>query len=67
MFFQIHKDGQAIDGSSYHSLEEAASALEKAEQGGQVTEVDASDKIVRRYSRQECRAAALKFRHEVAS
>lgn len=67
MFFQIHKDGQAIDGSSYTSLEEASAALERAEQGGQVAEVDASDKIVRRYTLQECRTAARRFRHEVSS
>ena len=64
MFFQIHKDGQAVDGSSYSSLEEAAAALEKAEQGGQVAEVDASDRIVRRYTLQECRKAARKFSQE---
>ena len=33
MFFQIHKDGQAVDGGSYSSLEEAASALESGNQG----------------------------------
>jgi len=64
MFFQIHKDGHAVDGSSYGNLEEASSALEKAEQGGEVAEVDASDRIVRRYTPQECRAAARKFRHD---
>jgi hypothetical protein len=63
MFFQIHKDGQAVDGGSYSSLEEAAAVLESAEQGGQVAEVDASDKIVRRYTLQECRAATRKVRH----
>jgi hypothetical protein len=63
MFFQIHKDGQAVDGGSYSSLEEAASALERAEQGGQVAEVDASDKIVHRYTLQECRAATRKGRN----
>jgi hypothetical protein len=67
MFFQIHKDGQAVDGSSYPSLEEASAALEKAKQGGQVAEVDGSDKIIRRYTLQECRTAARKFRHEVVS
>ena len=50
MFFQIHKDGQAVDGGSYHSLEEACAVVEKAEHGGEVTEVDAFDKIVRRYT-----------------
>ena len=58
MFFQIHKDGQAVDGSSYPTLEEAAAALDKAEQGGQVAEVDASDRIVRRYTLHECRTAS---------
>jgi hypothetical protein len=62
MFFQIHRDGQAIDGRSYSSLEEASDALEKAEQGGQVAQVDASDTIVRRFTLQECRRAALRFR-----
>jgi hypothetical protein len=61
MFFQIHKDGQAVDGSSYSNLEEASAALEKAQQGGEVAEVDASDKILRRYTPHECRAAARKF------
>jgi hypothetical protein len=65
MFFQIHKDGQAVDGGSYPSLEEASAALESAEQGGQVAEVDASDKIVRRYTLQECRAATRKVRQAV--
>jgi hypothetical protein len=55
MFFQIHKSGRAIDGSSYSSLEEAVSVLEKAEQGGEVVEVDAADRIVRRFTLQECR------------
>jgi hypothetical protein len=63
MFFQIYKDGQSVDGSSYRSLEEASAALEKSERGGQVAEVDASDRIVRRYTVQECRIAARKFRH----
>jgi len=67
MFFQIHKDGQAVDGGSYPSLEEACAVVEKAEQGGEVTEVDASDRIVRRYTPQECRTAARKFRHQVAN
>lgn len=62
MFFQIHKDGQAVDGGSYPTLAEASSALESAQQGGQVAEVDASDKIVRRYTLQEYRAAT-KDRH----
>jgi hypothetical protein len=61
MFFQIHKDGQAVDGSSYSSLKEASAALEKTEQGGQVAEVDASDKVIRRYTLQECRTAARKL------
>ena len=57
MFFQIHKDGHAVDGSSYSTLAEASSALDQAEQGGQVVEVDATDNIVRRYTLQECRAS----------
>lgn len=65
MFFQIHKDGQAVDGSSYRSLEEASAALEKTEQGGQVAQIDDSDTIVRRYTLQECRTAARKFRHDL--
>ena len=65
MFFQIHRDGQAVDGSSYPTLGEASAALEKAEQGGQVAEVDASDKIVRRYTLQECRKAVRNFRHDI--
>lgn len=40
MFFQIYKNGQPVDGGSYPSLEEAAAALERAQQGGEVTEVD---------------------------
>ena len=67
MFFQIHKDGLPADGNSYRSLEEASAILEKAEQGGEVTEVDASDRILRRYTPQECRTAARKFRNEVSS
>jgi hypothetical protein len=67
MFFQIHKDGQPVDGGSYSSLEEASVALERNEQGGQVAEVDASDKVVRRYTLQECRAATRKVRHALNS
>ncbi len=67
MFFQIHKDGLPVDGNSYGSLEEASAVLEKAEQGGEVTEVDASDKIVRRYTLQERRTAVRKFRNEASS
>jgi hypothetical protein len=40
MSFQIHKNGIAVDGVSYASLEEASAALEKAAQGGEVTAVD---------------------------
>jgi hypothetical protein len=61
VFFQIHKDGQAVDGSSYPSLEEACRALEKAQQGGQVAEVDAFDRIIRRYTPHECSTATRKF------
>ena len=55
--FQIHKNGSAVDGVSYPSLEEAFAALEKAAQGGEVTAVDAFDQIVRRYTADECRTA----------
>ena len=44
MFFQVHRDGNAVDGNSYPTLEEASAALQKAKQGGQVAEVDASDR-----------------------
>lgn len=56
-FFQIHKNGSAVDGVSYPSLEEASVALEKAAQGGEVTAVDGLDQIVRRYTADECRTA----------
>lgn len=56
-FFQIHKNGSAVDGVSYASLWEAATELEKAAQGGEVTAVDGFDRIVRRYTSEECRAA----------
>jgi hypothetical protein len=62
MFFQIHRDGQAVDGTSYPTLEEASAALHKAEQGGQVAEVDEWDKIIRRYTLQECRTATRNSR-----
>ncbi|MGA8440767.1 MAG: hypothetical protein WB762_13760 [Candidatus Sulfotelmatobacter sp.] len=57
MFFQIHKNGCAVDGASYPSLEEACVALEKAAQGGEITAVDGLDQIVRRYTAEECRTA----------
>jgi hypothetical protein len=57
MFFQIHKNGSAIDGVSYASLEEASAALDKAAQGGEVTAVDGLDQIIRRYTADECRTA----------
>jgi hypothetical protein len=56
-FFQIHKNGSAVDGISYASLEEASAALDKAAQGGEVTGVDELDQIVRRYTLDECRNA----------
>jgi hypothetical protein len=56
-FFQIHKNGSAVDGVSYTTLGEASVALEKAAQGGEVTAVDGLDQIVRRYTADECRAA----------
>jgi hypothetical protein len=57
MFFQIHKNGSAVDGVSYTTLEEASAALAKAAQGGEVTAVDGLDRIVRRYTADECRTA----------
>jgi len=57
MCFQIHKNGGAVDGVSYPSLEEASAALEKAAQGGEVTQVDMLDRVVRRYTLDECRNA----------
>jgi hypothetical protein len=57
MSFQIHKNGSAVDGVSYRSLEEASAALEKAAQGGEVTQVDTRDQVVRRYTLEECRNA----------
>ena len=57
MSFQIHKNGSAVDGVSYPSLEEASAALEKAGQGGEVTAVNGLDQIVRRYTADECRNA----------
>jgi hypothetical protein len=57
MSFQIHKNGSAVDGVSYPSLEEASAALEKAGQGGEVTAVNGLDQIVRRYTTDECRNA----------
>jgi|HubBroStandDraft_1064217.scaffolds.fasta_scaffold26711_3 hypothetical protein len=56
MFFQIHKNGSAVDGVSYPSLEEASAALDKAAQGGEVTAVNGLDQIVRRYTVEECRS-----------
>jgi hypothetical protein len=64
MFFQIHKDGLAVDGACFSSLEEASAALEKTERGGEVAEVDKSDRIIRRYTLQESRNAARKFRQK---
>jgi len=57
MSFQIHKNGSAVDGVSYPSLEEASAALEKAARGGEVTQVDQLDQVVRRYTLDECRNA----------
>ena len=57
MCFQIHKNGAPVDGVSYPTLVEASVALEKAAQGGEVTEVDGFDQIVRRYTADECRNA----------
>jgi hypothetical protein len=57
MCFQIHKNGSAVDGISYPSLEQAAAALGKAAEGGEVTAVNGLDQIVRRYTAGECRTA----------
>lgn len=57
MCFQIHKNGSAVDGTSYPSLEAASAALEKAAEGGEVTAVNSLDQIVRRYTAGECRNA----------
>lgn len=57
LHFQIHKNGTAVDGASYPSLEAASVALEKAAQGGEVTQVDGFDQVVRRYTADECRTA----------
>jgi hypothetical protein len=62
MFFQIHKDGMAVDGKSYRSLGEASKVLQEGGRGGEVTEVDASDRTIRRYTSEECRRAATDFR-----
>ena len=67
MFFQIHKDGRAVDGCSYSTLEEASSTLIKAEEGGHVAEVDGSDRIIRNYTFQECRKAARSFQRAVST
>ena len=64
MFFQIHKDGNAVDGTCYCSLGEASSVLEGTGQGGEVTEVDGCDRIVRRYTLEECRRAVLDSRRQ---
>ena len=55
--FQIHMNGCPVDGVSYPTLAEASVAMEKAAQGGEVTEVDGHDQIVRRYTADECRNA----------
>ncbi len=67
MFFQIHRDGLAVDGKSYGSLGEAAKVLQAAGRGGEVTEVDASDRTLRRYTTEECRRAAKDFRSQPKS
>ena len=61
MFFQIHRDGMAVDGKSYRSLGEASKVMQEAGRGGEVTEVDASDRTLRRYTGEECRRAAKDF------
>jgi hypothetical protein len=62
MFFQIHKDGSAVDGKCYGSLGQASAVLVRTARGGEVTE-DACDRIVRRYTIEECRQAVLALRH----
>jgi len=57
VFFQIHRNGSAVDGVSYATLEEASAVLEKAARGGEVAAVNRLDQIVRRYTPDECRAA----------
>jgi hypothetical protein len=57
VFFQIHRNGSAVDGVSYATLEAACVALEKAARGGEVAAVDGLDQIVRRYTSGECRTA----------
>ena len=59
MCFQIHKNGGPVDGVSYATLVEASAALERAGQGGEVTAVDALDRIIRRYTADECRNARI--------
>jgi len=61
VFFQIRKDGNVVDGASYSSLEEASAELQKSAHGGEVTQVDGLDQIVRRYTPAECRSAARNF------
>jgi len=61
-FFQIHRNGQAVEGNSYPTLGEASTVLEKSAQGGEVTEVNALDRIMRRYTLDECRTAARNWR-----
>ena len=65
MFFQIRKDGNAVDGNCYASLAEASGAMEAAAKGGEVAEVDGLDRIIRRYTLEECRQAVRDLRHEV--
>jgi hypothetical protein len=54
-------------GASILLLSMLLRALEKTDKGGQVAEVDASDRILRRYTLQECREAARNFRHDAPS
>jgi hypothetical protein len=42
-------------GASILTLVDASAALEKTDKRGQVAEADASDRILRRYTLQECR------------
>jgi hypothetical protein len=62
VYFQIHKNGQAVDGRSYPTLEGALAVLQEAAQGGEITEVDAFDRILRRYTLEDCRTAQRKSR-----
>ena len=58
MFFQIHKNDKAVD-SGIPQFEKASAASTR---GGE--NVDASDRITRRYTLREYRVAARRFRQD---